>query len=125
MSPLGRRMIEDMRHVSDRIVFTERKNLRGGFARRHIIIKAPKNERIRRFFSSIPASLTPSSPSAGEERAFGKAGAAVDDDRFAGDVARLVAREEHHRAGDFLRATETFRRDEVSNPLGAEARLEP
>ena len=25
MSPLGRRMIEDMRHVSDRIVFTERR----------------------------------------------------------------------------------------------------
>jgi hypothetical protein len=68
-----------------------------------------------------PASLT---MSAGEQRAFGKPGTAVDDDGFAGDVARLIAREEHHRAGDLLRAAETFGRDEVGNPFGSEAGLQ-
>jgi ABC-type histidine transport system ATPase subunit len=52
MSPLGSRMIEYMWHVSNRIVSTDE----GGIFEEGSpddIIEAPKNERIRKYFSSI------------------------------------------------------------------------
>ena len=59
--------------------------------------------------------------SAGENRALRQAGTAVDDDRFAGDVAGFVTGEEDHGAGDFLGAAEAPGGDEVGDAVLAEA----